>query len=77
MDVCKSDGMARWKAYVTTAGTATDHGFNLFVGTTSVSAFAHGTSTAGSLLTAQTDIDVATGVQVSVKSLAARSRYTR
>ena len=57
-------------AYVTTAGTATDHGFNLFHGTTSVAAFAAGTSTAGSLLTAQTDIDVATGVQVSVKSLA-------
>jgi hypothetical protein len=57
-------------SYVTVAGTTTDHAFNLFHGTTSVGAFAHGTATAGSLLTAQTDIDVASGVQLSVKSLA-------
>jgi hypothetical protein len=63
-------------AIVTTAGTATAHGFNVFRGTTSVGAIALGTAAAAgadgaiSASSALLDLELAAGQQVSVKSLA-------
>lgn len=58
-------------AAVITAGTATDHGFDVYHGTTSVGTITLGTSTAGSSASsAALNLDVASMAQVSVKSLA-------
>lgn len=58
-------------AYVTTAGTAGAHGFNVFNGTTSVGAISLGTSAAGvTASSAVLNSAVAAMGQVSVKSLA-------
>lgn len=58
-------------AFVVVAGTADAHAFNVFHGTTSVGVLSTGTSTAGSIASsALLNLDVAAGVQVSVKSLA-------
>lgn len=61
---------------VTTAGTATTHGFDIYRGTTSVGTIALGTATAVgdaggiSASSAVLDLGMASGQQISVKSLA-------
>jgi len=58
-------------AVVTTAGTATGHGFGVFNGTTSIGTIALSTNAAlSSASSALLDSDVASLGQVSVKSLA-------
>jgi hypothetical protein len=58
-------------AVVTVAGTSTAHGLDIYNGTTSVGTLLLGTSAAGSIVDNTTvDFDVASGGQVSVKSLA-------
>lgn len=58
-------------ALVTVAGTSTAHGLDIYHGTTSVGTLALGTSAAGVIVSnTDVDFDVASGVQVSVKSLA-------
>lgn len=63
-------------ASVTTAGTATGHGFDVYRGTTSVGTIALSTTAAAgatgaiSASSAALDLELASGQQVSVKSLA-------
>lgn len=58
-------------AVVTTAGTATGHGFDVYKGTTSIGTIALGTATAGSIATSATlNAAMASLEQISVKSLA-------
>lgn len=64
-------------AYVTTAGTTTGHGFNVFKGTTSVGTIPLSTNTAAASQVNVTrhgsgvlDLTLAAGDQISVKSLA-------
>lgn len=53
---------------VTTAGTSTDHKFDIYIGTTSVGSAALGTSTAGATSTVLLGSDVASLQAVEVKS---------
>ena len=63
--------LRRVHAVVTTAGTATAHGFNVFHGTTSIGTISLGTNTAGVTANSGTlDQSLASLDQVSVKSLA-------
>jgi len=55
-------------ARVTTAGTATTHALNVYIGTTSVGAIALSTSTAGSVASLALGSDVASLEAVEVKT---------
>lgn len=59
-------------AVVTTAGTTTGHGFDVYHGTTSIGSIALSTNTAGvaASLVLSADRSIAQGDQLSVKSLA-------
>lgn len=61
--------LLRVKAVVSVAGTAAGHGFDVYIGTTSVGTIALGTSAAGVTGTATINSDVTSGALVSVKSL--------
>lgn len=62
--------LVRAKAWVTTQGTAVGHGFDVYVGTTSVGTLALGTGAAETAVEVALNVAVPAGSQVSVKSLA-------
>jgi hypothetical protein len=74
--VFQASRLKKVHAFITTAGTATTHGFNVFHGTTSIGTIALSTATAnanalgGANSSALLDRALAAGDQVSVKSLA-------
>lgn len=61
--------LLRARAWVTTAGTAAGHGFDIYVGTASVGTFDLGTSTAGVESSVTLNVAVPAGTVVNVKSL--------
>lgn len=60
--------LLRVKAWVTTAGTAAGHLFDVYVGTSSVGSLAFGTSTAGVALSVTLNTEVPAETAVTVKS---------
>lgn len=62
--------LTRVKAWVTTQGTAVGHGFDVYVGTTSVGTIPLGTSAAETAVEVALNVAAPAGSQVSVKSLA-------
>jgi hypothetical protein len=62
--------LLRVKAWVATAGTVAGHGFDVYIGTTSVATLPLGTGAAGVSASANVNLPVAAGDQISVRSLA-------